>query len=110
MQESLGIEMAKGLKTDERPMFLLKVAFDFLVCSLKKKTLSLDSRGCECGLKADPCSSAQEKQPIMVETLWSGVHWIGRGAHLFQDLGRYQIKLLIYNIGRSAFEMCRCVG
>jgi hypothetical protein len=94
LQESLGLETAEGLKTDERPMLLLKVAFDFLVCSLKKK-LSVDSQGWECGVKAGPCFPAQEKQLITVKHF--GVadrHWTGRGAHLFQDLGRYQIKLI----------------
>lgn len=36
MQESLELETAEGLKTDEMSLFLSKVAFDFLVCSLKK--------------------------------------------------------------------------
>lgn len=97
MQKSLGLETAEGLKTDETSMFLSKVAFDFLVCSLKKKQnkLSLGSWGWECGVKASTCFSAQEKQLIMVETLQSGVHWTGCGAHLFQDLGRYQIEVVI---------------
>lgn len=37
MQESLGLEMAEGLTIDEISVFLSKVAFDFLVCSLGKK-------------------------------------------------------------------------
>lgn len=80
MQKSLGLETAEGLKTDETSMFLSKVAFDFLVCSLKKKQnkLSLGSWGWECGVKASACFSAQEKQLIMVELF--RVEYIGQAV------------------------------
>lgn len=80
MQESLELETAEGLKTDEMSLFLSKVAFDFLVCSLKKtknKKLSLGSRGWECGkVKASTCFSVQEKQLTMVKHF--GVVYIGQ--------------------------------
>lgn len=54
LQKSLGLETAEGLKTDVTSMFLSKVAFDFLVCSLEKtkqNKLSLGSWGWECGVR-----------------------------------------------------------
>lgn len=49
------------------PCFLSKVAFDFLVCSLRKKNKVWVHWGWECGVKAGTCVSAQEKQLLMVE-------------------------------------------
>lgn len=77
MQESLGLETAEGLKTDERPMLLLKVAFDFLVCSLKKK-IKCGFTGLGVWSQGWPLLSSSGKATDHGETLWSGGQTLDR--------------------------------